>query len=60
MDKKPLHLLILEDNPDDAELAVKELEREGFTIEWSRVDTEKAFKEALSKKHDLILAAQAQ
>ncbi|MBE9570528.1 MAG: response regulator, partial [Proteobacteria bacterium] len=56
MEKKPLHLLILEDNPDDAELAVKELEREGFTIEWSRVDTEEGFREALSKKPDLILA----
>ena len=55
MDKKPLHLLILEDSPDDAELAVKELEREGFTIEWSIVDTEKAFREAIEKKPDLIL-----
>ncbi|MBW2006153.1 MAG: PAS domain S-box protein, partial [Deltaproteobacteria bacterium] len=53
--KKPLHLLILEDNPDDAELAVKELEREGFTVEWSRVDTEKAFRKALDEKPDLIL-----
>jgi len=56
MDKKTLHLLILEDNPDDAELAVKELGREGFTVEWSRVDTEKAYREALEKKPDLILA----
>jgi two-component sensor histidine kinase len=56
MEEKSLHLLILEDNPDDAELAVKELELEGFTLEWSRVDTEKAFKKALSKKPDLILA----
>jgi two-component system sensor kinase len=56
MEKKPLHLLILEDNPDDAELAVKELEWKGFTLEWSRVDTEKAFREAIEKKIDLILA----
>jgi len=54
MSKK--NLLILEDNPDDAEFAVKELEREGFTVEWSRVDTEKAFRKALEKKPDLILA----
>jgi len=40
MDKKSLHLLILEDSPADAELAVKELEREGFVVEWTRVDTE--------------------
>ena len=56
MKKKTLNLLILEDNPDDAELAVKELEREGFTVEWGRVDTEKAFREAIEKKPDLILA----
>jgi CheY-like chemotaxis protein len=50
-----LHLLILEDNPDDAELAVKELERKGFNVKWTRVDTEKAFRKALAKKPDLIL-----
>ncbi len=51
-----LHLLILEDNPDDAELAVKELERKGFDVKWTRVDTEKAFREALAEKPDLILS----
>jgi len=56
VEKKPLHLLILEDRPDDTELAVRELEREGFVLEWSRVETEKAFREALEKKPDLILA----
>jgi PAS domain S-box-containing protein len=56
MEMKRLNLLILEDNPDDAELAVKELEREGFILEWNRVDTEKGFREALAGKPDLILA----
>ncbi|MEA1933383.1 MAG: response regulator [Thermodesulfobacteriota bacterium] len=55
MENKTLHLLILEDNPDDAELAVMELKREGFTLEWSRVDTEQGFKEALAGMPDLIL-----
>jgi hypothetical protein len=32
MEKKTIHLLILEDSPDDAEFAVKELEREDFTL----------------------------
>lgn len=32
MEKKKIHLLILEDNPDDAEFTVKELEREDFTL----------------------------
>ncbi|GAI35213.1 unnamed protein product, partial [marine sediment metagenome] len=56
MKKKPLNLLILEDNPDDAELVVKQLEREGFTVEWRRVGTENAFREGLEKNPDLILA----
>jgi len=50
-----LHLLILEDNPDDAELAVKELERKGFNVKWTSVDTKEAFREALAEKPDLIL-----
>ena len=55
METMTLHLLILEDNPDDAELAVKELERKGFNVKWTRVDTEEAFRKALSEKPDLIL-----
>ena len=55
MDKKRLNLLILEDNPDDAKLNVVEIEREGFIVEWTIVDTEKAFKKALKKKSDIIL-----
>jgi DNA-binding NtrC family response regulator len=56
MKKEILHLLMLEDNPDDAELAVKALERDQFTIEWKRVDTKESFKKALDEKPDLILA----
>ncbi len=41
--KKTLHILILEDNSYDAELAIRELEREGFSITWARVETEKGF-----------------
>ena len=56
MKKKKLHLLILEDNPADAELAVRELEKEGFVVEWSLVETEEDFREALNKRPDIILA----
>ncbi len=55
MDKKILNLLILEDNPDDAGLIVKELEKEGFIVKWNRIDTKQAFKESLADKPDLIL-----
>jgi PAS domain S-box-containing protein len=56
MDKKTLRLLILEDNPDDAELEVIELEKEGFVLNWNIVDTEQAFIKALSENPDIILA----
>ena len=55
MNKQKLNLLILEDNPDDAELMVRELEKEGFVFEWERVETEKEFKDALAEKPDIIL-----
>jgi len=51
-----LHLLILEDNPADAELAIRELKKEGFVVEWSLVDTEEAFREALDQRPKIILA----
>ena len=56
MKKRPLHILILEDSPDDAELAVKQLEEEGFSVKWTRVETAKAFQEGLKGEPDLILA----
>ena len=56
MEEKALSLLILDDNPDDAELAVKQLEQEGFDVKSSRVDTEEGFRKALAERPDLILA----
>ena len=56
MKKETLNLLILEDNPADAELAVRELEKEGFVIEWSLVETEEAFREAFNQRPEVILA----
>jgi PAS domain S-box-containing protein len=56
MEDKMLHLIILEDNPDDAGLMVREIEKNGFAVEWIRVDTEDTFREALAGGPDLILA----
>ena len=56
MNKKPLRLLILEDNPDDAELMVLELEKEGYIVAWEIVETEEDFKKSLQRPLDLILA----
>jgi hypothetical protein len=36
----PLRVLILEDQPADAELMLHELRRAGFTPVWERVETE--------------------
>lgn len=54
--KQPLRVLIVEDNPLDAELVLRELRRAGFEPEWECVDTEAAFAERLSSKYDIILS----
>ena len=43
----PQRVLVLEDMPSDAELAVQTLRRAGMTFDWQRVDTEADFKRAL-------------
>jgi PAS domain S-box-containing protein len=53
---RPLHLLIAEDNPSDAELAVRQLKRDGFEPNWERVQTEEGFRERLRPDLDLILS----
>ena len=49
-------ILILEDEPADAELVVRELERSGLLPRWERVDTEDAFVRALAEPPDIILS----
>jgi len=56
MNKKSLNILILEDNPDDAELMVAELEKGGYIINWERVDTKFDYQEKLRKNFDVILS----
>jgi PAS domain S-box-containing protein len=52
----PLHVLILEDRPADAELTLHELRRAGFAPVWRRVETEADYLAALDPSLDLILA----
>ena len=52
----PLHVLILEDRPTDAELTLAELRRAGFAPAWRRVDAEADFLAALDPSLDLIIA----
>ncbi|MGA8030325.1 MAG: response regulator [Bryobacteraceae bacterium] len=52
----PIRVLIVEDNPADAELAVYQLKRAGFVPEWRRVETEAQYLAGLDEAPELILA----
>lgn len=52
-----MKILLLEDNPSDAELIERELRKEGLVFESKRVDTRDAFeREVMASKPDMILA----
>ncbi len=53
---QPLQVLIVEDNPADAELVVRELRRAGFAPEWTRVETEADFTAHLHAGIGLVLS----
>jgi putative nucleotidyltransferase with HDIG domain len=52
----PLQVIIVEDNPSDAELMILQLEKEGFLFEWKRVETEEEYFSLLDGNCDLILS----
>jgi signal transduction histidine kinase len=52
----PLNILMLEDQPDDADLVAFELDQAGFEYNLHRVDNEADFAAALHEGLDLILA----
>ena len=55
-----LRILFVEDNPLDTELAVRELEKSGYKLEWQRVDTELEFTQRLAHDPpDLIISDHA-
>jgi PAS domain S-box-containing protein len=53
---RPLRVLIVEDMPADAWMVRKELGRAGHTLEWARVDSERAYRAALKPGLDIILS----
>jgi signal transduction histidine kinase len=53
-----IKVLLVEDNPDDAEMVLRELTRAGFEITSQRVDTEAAYLASLDGGWDLILSDQ--
>lgn len=53
----PLHILIVEDSEDDAELLLLELRRGGYAPQFERVETPEALDEALGRKSwDIIVS----
>lgn len=55
--KKPLTILLVEDNDDDAVLVERALEKQGLAVEIKRVDSSSEFESAISStQFDAILA----
>jgi DNA-binding NtrC family response regulator len=52
----PLRVLILEDNPSDAELVLHALRRSGYDPSAERVETEQDFRDHLQPAPEIILA----
>jgi PAS domain S-box-containing protein len=53
---QPIRVVIVEDNPNDAEIMLRELRRAVFEPDWQRVKTEAEFLASLSPEPDLILS----
>src|SRR5579871_5767833 len=51
-----LHILLLEDQPYDAELTLFTLREAGFEPVWRRVETEADYLDALNGEFDVIVA----
>ena len=57
---RPLHLLLVEDSPDDALFVLRELKRGGYSVTHTRVETAETFAQALEAgPWDLIIADHA-
>src|SRR2546421_11408430 len=57
MSPRPLRLLLVEDDPRDAELVVSDIERAGLAYESRRVQTEPDFRRELSDfQPDIVLS----
>jgi len=53
---KPLRVLLIEDDEDDAQLSLRELKRGGFEVSWRRVDTKVTMEQALAEAAwDLVI-----
>jgi PAS domain S-box-containing protein len=53
---QPIQVLLVEDNPADADLLLRELRRAGFDPQWHRVETEADYLASLRPDLDLIFS----
>ena len=53
---RPLRVLHVEDEEEDVLLVERHLRRNGWSVEWTRVDTAEALREALRSPWDVILS----
>lgn len=54
---RALNVLLIEDNASDCALAVRMLERGGFSVQWRRIETEPEMREALAAQPwDVIIS----
>jgi signal transduction histidine kinase len=55
-----IHILLVEDDPLDAELVIRELRKSGYDPEWRRVETKAEFMKHLAHDHpDVIISDHA-
>jgi signal transduction histidine kinase len=59
MEPRPLRVLMIEDNEDDARLVTQELKRSGYDVSWDRVDTAEALRAAMSRDWDVVTSDSA-
>jgi len=52
----PVRVLIVEDDPADADLMIRELKRGGFAPDWVRVQTESEYLQQLDRDPEIILS----
>lgn len=55
--QKKLKLLLIEDSLDDTKLLIRQIEKSGYELEYTRVETEKQLKGALEcEKWDFVIS----
>ncbi len=55
MAARPIHVLLVEGDPADAELLLRELRRGGLEFTWTVVACESAYRAALGDAPDIVL-----